>query len=109
MPQMILHFLIGGVMVSAFAVLGDITYPKGFAGPFAAGPFVAIATLSLTVAAKGAGFAALEARSMIVGEGSPGVTLLLALASWLAVSSLLWYVRKHHSWARPPRSDPRRP
>lgn len=27
--------------------------------------------------------------------------LSLALVSWLAVSSLLWYVRKHHPWARP--------
>lgn len=28
-------------------------------------------------------------------------TLSLALGSWLAASSLLWYVRKHHPWARP--------
>lgn len=68
MSQLIVHFLVGGVIVSVFAVLGDITYPKGFAGLFAAAPSVAIATLSLTLAAKGAGFAALEARSMIVGE-----------------------------------------
>jgi MFS family permease len=27
--------------------------------------------------------------------------LLLALASWLVMSTLLWYVRKHHPWARP--------
>jgi hypothetical protein len=28
-------------------------------------------------------------------------TLSLALGSWLTASSLLWYVRKHHPWARP--------
>jgi hypothetical protein len=27
--------------------------------------------------------------------------LLLALGSWLLVSTCLWYVRKHHPWARP--------
>jgi hypothetical protein len=30
-------------------------------------------------------------------------TLAIALASWLAVSTLLWWVRKHHPWNRPKR------
>ena len=33
--------------------------------------------------------------------GFPAI-LSLALGSWVATSSLLWYVRKHHPWARPP-------
>lgn len=27
--------------------------------------------------------------------------LALALVGWFAISSLLWYVRKHHPWKRP--------
>lgn len=108
MPQMLLHFLVGGLIVSAFAVLGDILHPKGFAGLFAAAPSVAIATLSLTVAAKGAQFAALEARSMLVGEVAfiayaascayclgrrhtrAAPTSLLLLALWAAVAGALY-------------------
>jgi len=30
-------------------------------------------------------------------------TLALALAAWFAVSSMLWYVRKHHTRLHPPR------
>lgn len=29
------------------------------------------------------------------------LTLSLALLTWIALSSLLWYIRKHHPWARP--------
>lgn len=68
MSQMIVRFLVGGVIVSLFALLGDILYPKGFAGLFAAAPSVGLATLSLAAAAEGSAYAALEARSMIVGE-----------------------------------------
>lgn len=68
MSQTIIRFLVGGTIVSFFALLGDLLHPKGFAGLFAAAPSVALATLSLTVAAEGPAYAALEARSMIVGE-----------------------------------------
>jgi hypothetical protein len=108
MAQMSLRFLIGGAIVSLFALIGDVTYPKGFAGLFAAAPSVALATISLTVAAKGVGYAAVEARSMIVGEialvayaaccmyclgvrhtrAAPTAVLLLAL--WLAVAGALY-------------------
>jgi uncharacterized membrane protein (GlpM family) len=37
----------------------------------------------------------------LVSRMSATVTLLSALAAWSAVSSLLWYARKHHPWARP--------
>jgi hypothetical protein len=94
MSQMIAHFLVGGVIVSLFAVLGDITHPKGFAGLFAAAPSVAIATLSLTLAAKGTQFAALEARSMIVGEVAfiayaAGCTYCLGVRRMRAVAASL--------------------
>ena len=67
MTELILRFMIGGVIVSAFAVAGDVLKPKSFAGLFAAAPSVALATLSLTILKNGAAFAALESRSMLAG------------------------------------------
>lgn len=68
MPQLIIRFLVGGLIVSLFALLADLLHPKGFAGLFAAAPSVALATLALTVSAEGVGYAAVEARSMVAGE-----------------------------------------
>jgi hypothetical protein len=65
---MLVRFVVGGAIVSLFALLGDLLHPKGFAGLFAAAPSVAIASLTLSAAAEGAAYAALEARSMIAGE-----------------------------------------
>jgi hypothetical protein len=67
MGEWIERFLLGGLIVSAFAVLGDVLRPKGFAGLFGAAPSVALATLALTLRTEGAQYAALEARSMIAG------------------------------------------
>jgi len=67
MSQILVRFVIGGVVVSAFAVLGDVFKPKSFAGLFGAAPSVALATLGLTFAIEGAGYAATEARSMMAG------------------------------------------
>jgi hypothetical protein len=67
MGELVLRFLIGGVIVSAFAIFGDLLGPKSFAGLFGAAPSVALATIPLTIAHEGLGFAAIEARSMIVG------------------------------------------
>jgi hypothetical protein len=67
MSQIVIRFLVGGVVVSLFAIMGDLLKPKSFAGLFGAAPSVALATLGLTVATKGARYAAIEARSMMVG------------------------------------------
>src|SRR5437588_11106449 len=67
MTQILVRFLIGGVVVSAFAILGDLLKPKSFAGLFGAAPSVALATLGLTIASEGKLYAAAEARSMIAG------------------------------------------
>lgn len=67
MSAILLRFLIGGLVVSAFAVISDIVKPKSFAGLFGAAPSVALATLGLTIATYGAHYASLEARSMIAG------------------------------------------
>jgi uncharacterized membrane protein (GlpM family) len=66
--QLLIRFVVGGLFVSSFAMLADVLRPKGFAGLFAAAPSVALATLGLSVATQGAGYAALEARSMVAGE-----------------------------------------
>ena len=63
MNEIFLRFLIGGAVVSAFALLGDLFKPKSFAGLFGAAPSVALATLGLTVSTEGARYVATEARS----------------------------------------------
>lgn len=65
--QWIIRFVVGGIIISLFASLGDVIKPKGFAGLFGAAPSVALATLGLTVLNEGTKFASIEARSMIFG------------------------------------------
>jgi hypothetical protein len=65
--ELVERFLLGGLIVSAFAVVGDVLRPKGFAGLFGAAPSVALATLTLSLFAEGKHYAALEARSMVAG------------------------------------------
>lgn len=68
--QYLLRFLIGGIAVSAFAALGEIFRPRSFAGLFGAAPSIAIATLMITIWKEGRPYAALEARSMIIGAAA---------------------------------------
>ena len=65
--SLLIRFLIGGAMVCAFSLLGDIFRPKSFAGLFGAAPSVALATLLLSIATSGKAYAALEGRSMMAG------------------------------------------
>jgi hypothetical protein len=65
--ELAVRFLAGGVIVCFFAILGDVVKPKSFAGLFGAAPSVALATLALTILTRGDNYAALEARSMIIG------------------------------------------
>ena len=44
MTEFLIRFLIGGAIVSAFAMIGDVLRPKSFAGLFGAAPSVALAT-----------------------------------------------------------------
>jgi Protein of unknown function (DUF3147) len=67
MTEYVIRFFIGGIAVSAFAVLGDLVRPKSFAGLFGAAPSIALATLAMTFWNQGAGYAALEGRSMSIG------------------------------------------
>jgi hypothetical protein len=65
--EILARFLIGGVVISLFALSGDILKPKTFAGLFSAAPSVALATLALTIVSKGKSYAAVEAHYMIIG------------------------------------------
>ncbi len=76
MLEYVLRFVVGGISVSAFAVLGDLLRPKRVSGLFCAAPSIAVATLLIAIQEKGASFAAAEGRSMVVGA------LALAAYSW---------------------------
>jgi hypothetical protein len=111
MKEILLRFVIGGIVVSTFAILADLFKPKSFAGLFGAAPSVALATLGLTVVTNGRLYAAIEARSMIAGAVAFFVYAswiswlmmrykLRALAVtassifvWMAVAFGLWYVK----------------
>ena len=67
MSELIIRFLVGGVVVSFFAILGDVLYPKSFAGLFSAAPSVALATLALTIHKDGKLYAAQEGKTMLLG------------------------------------------
>lgn len=67
LAELIARFLIGGVIVSFFAVLAEMFRPKSFAGLFGAAPSIALATLGITISTHGKAYAAVEARSMIFG------------------------------------------
>jgi len=65
--ELVIRFLLGGAIVSAFALLGEIFKPKTFAGIFAAAPSVALTTLALAFVSHGPEYAAAEGRSMLLG------------------------------------------
>ncbi len=91
MIQIIIRFLVGGVVVSTFALIGDLLKPKSFAGLFGAAPSVALATLGLTVATDGARYAGNEARSMMAG--SIAFLVYASAVSWIMMHrrpSALW-------------------
>jgi Protein of unknown function (DUF3147) len=109
MGQLIFRFLVGGLIVSFFAALGDVLKPKSFAGLFSAAPSVALATLALTSSSDGKMYAAIEARSMAAAAASfliyacvcsrllmgwqwhAAKTTIMALTVWFAVSFALWF------------------
>ena len=67
MTEYVVRFLVGGVVVSAFAMLGDMLRPKSFAGLFGAAPSVALATLGIAVYRHGASYAAQQSWAMTAG------------------------------------------
>jgi hypothetical protein len=110
MEEILLRFLIGGFIVSIFALLGDLFEPKSFAGIFGAAPSVALATLALTISSKGKDYAAIELRSTMIGAlafffgaYTMGRTLLrhrftvrsassALIVLWIAVAVSMWAI-----------------
>ena len=89
--EWVVRFVMGGAIVSLFALIGDVLKPKGFAGLFGAAPSVALASLSLTIATHGKFYAALEARSMVAG----------AAAFFLYALACLYFIGMRHLRAAP--------
>jgi uncharacterized membrane protein (GlpM family) len=79
--DLVLRFVIGGLVVSLFALIGDLFKPKTFAGLFGAAPSVALATLALTIHKQGKIYAADETRSMIFGAAA--LFIYCCLVTWL--------------------------
>jgi Protein of unknown function (DUF3147) len=67
LTELMIRFVVGGFVVSAFSLISDLLKPKTFAGLFGAVPSVALASLALTVFKMGKHTAAIEARSMLIG------------------------------------------
>jgi hypothetical protein len=61
------RFLAGGLIVSAFAILGDVLRLKSFAGLFGAAPSIALVTLTLAILKNSPAYVATEGRSMALG------------------------------------------
>lgn len=106
--QLVIRFLVGGALVTLFAVVSDMLKPKSFAGLFGAAPSVALATLGLTVIHQGRHYAATEGRAMMIGAGAFMLYAIIcnaliargrrpvaliavgALGAWIAVALLGW-------------------
>ena len=112
MTELLFRFLIGGTIVSAFALCGDLLRPKSFAGLFGAAPSVALASLALTLRQHDVSYVATEGRSMLLGaiaflcyayvagqflkrtRKSAFLVTVAALPVWFAVSfGCLWLVK----------------
>ncbi len=78
MTEYFIRFLAGGLIVSAFAMLGDVLRPKSFAGIFGAAPSIALATLGIAVYSHGAGYAAVQGRAMMAGAVALAVYSVVA-------------------------------
>ena len=79
MSEALARFIIGGLVVSAFATIGGLLKPVSFAGLFGAAPSVALATLSLAILKSGRDYAGMECRSMMAGAA--GLCLYSILVS----------------------------
>ncbi len=80
MAELVLRFLIGGAVVSFFAVVAETLKPQSFAGMFGAAPSIALATIGITIAHHGTAYATTEARSMVFS--ALGFFCYASAASW---------------------------
>jgi hypothetical protein len=82
--NVLIRFVLGGAIVSAFAAASELFKPKRFSGMFAAAPSVAITTLALAFAKLGPAYVAREARSMVIG----GIALLIYCAACVVAAKV---------------------
>jgi len=106
--ELAVRFVIGGVVVSVFSIVGSFFKPASFAGLFGGAPSVALATLGLAVAKEGRLYASTECRSMIAG--AVALCVYSFLVCWLLMrfrlsaisatlsSTLLWFVAAFGLW-----------
>ena len=80
--ELVIRFLLGGAVVSAFAAAGELFKPKTFSGLFAAAPSVAIASLALAFHKHGADYVRTEAKAMLLGS----VAMLLYCVACVVVA-----------------------
>jgi len=110
LADIVTRFVLGGLIVSLFALAGDLLKPKSFAGLFGAAPSVALASLGLTIARQGRVYAGMECRSMLLGAVALGIysslvtwllmrrragplrAALLSMIAWFSVALGLWFV-----------------
>jgi len=74
-----LKALVGGLAVVGFSLIGQAGHPKRFAGLFSAAPSVALASLAMTVVAKGAGATLPYAQGMLIGSAGMIAYCLVSL------------------------------
>ncbi len=86
--ELLLRFLIGGLVVSAFSLISQVIKPQSFAGIFGLAPSVALATLGLTFVVKPASDVAKEGHAMLAGA--------VALLVYCLLVSGLFYRFAHH-------------
>jgi uncharacterized membrane protein (GlpM family) len=108
--DVLLRALIGGVVVSLFAILGDVIQPTSLGGTTAAAPAIALASMGLMLHKEGVGYTAIEARSMVAGAVAffvyatlvsyvqmrrrprALVSASLLMPVWFGVAAVLWAV-----------------
>ena len=86
--ELLLRGLVGGAIISVFALLGDLVQPKSFAGLFGGAPSVALASLGFAFHCRGAMYVATEAKWMVAGA------LAFAVYAWIVCRGLR---NGHHS------------
>ena len=90
-----LKALVGGLAVVTFSLIGQAGHPKRFAGIFAAAPSVALASLALTVLAKGPEATVPYAQGMLIGSAG---MFAYCLASLLLINRLHALVGSLLAW-----------
>jgi hypothetical protein len=108
LSDILVRFLIGGLVVSAFATVGGLFKPISFAGLFGAAPSVALATLALAISKNGKVYAGRECRSMMASAAALCLysVLVSQLLSRFRLSALaatlsampLWFLTAFGLW-----------